>query len=116
MNEHARHLHFARDVANAILDSPQLRGIVRETVLILLAEQKYQHRAGVARVFFDACQRRGVRVRLGEDGRLKASGRLGADLMAVLTVYREEITAHLERLRDLETKERPTLPMRKATS
>jgi hypothetical protein len=108
---HAKVRRLAKEVAWQILDDSRFRTILREVVLRVLVEQEQQRKISAARSFLDDCAARGVKVRLGEDGQIRLYGRdrnsaqadrIGPDLSAVLSVYRREITAHLEMLRDLE--------------
>lgn len=95
---------LARAVAREVVQDESFRQLVRETVLLVLVEQEAQRRATAARTFLSACAARGVHVSLSPEGRIMAtnSKRMGADLKAVLTVYRPEIIGFLEKHRDME--------------
>jgi hypothetical protein len=98
---------FVVDLAQAIADTPAIKRLIREMVLCVLVEQQEQRDLGAVRAFFRGCERRRVKITLGEDGTLYSDDwdKLGADLSAVLTMYREPITAHLQRFNDMAQKD-----------
>jgi hypothetical protein len=98
---------FIIDLAQEIVDTPAIKRLVREMVLFTLVEQEQQRELGAVQTFFRECERRGVRITLADDGTLYSEewNRLGADLSAVLTMYRVPITAHLQRYKDMAEKD-----------
>lgn len=106
---------FAQEVAGSILDDPRTRQVIREVVLRTVIEMEAERELGHVRAFLASCDARRIRIWIDDAGELKATNQanLGGDLRAVLTLYREQITAHLIRQRELERlaeKRRKTKP------
>src|SRR6185369_9393781 len=99
---------FAKEVARAIIDDSGFRRYVRETVLHILVEQQEQRDMGAVRAFLGACESRGVRVSLNDEGQICSDDwrKMGSDLRAVLTLYRQPIMRHLQQYADLQAKEK----------
>lgn len=86
----------ARMVATAILGSDEMKLMLREAVLGVVAEQERMRDMGMARAFLAHCAASGVKVTL-RGGRLFADRKLEPRLQSMANLYRAEIVEALAR-------------------
>ncbi len=108
--------HEIAKLADRIVWHKDMRKILRDVVLRVVVEQAAIADGRAVHAFLGACVERGINIQLDEDDRIvfEDGGRLGADLSAVLTIYRRQITDHLRMLRDHERRMQDRQPIERA--
>jgi hypothetical protein len=107
---------LGKAIARELLDSPQMRQLIREMNLLVRAEIDELNKQGIVRCFFHACEIMDIQLSLKGD-KIHATNQhnFSEDMRRVLREYRADIIA---RLKDIEEskKAREEYLMKKAQS